>query len=165
MVNYQTQASSSHHPLDLTTNIQNFDEEKKWSCCCFCYSLLLFVWKTSPDHSKQWQLITVTSVWRLLLQEEILHRSAVTPLTTLFPTIQVFLFIHVPIYHPSHVSRISFLHRAVCFEITLYLLSHFSYSSAAFRKIAQAGGGGQGQGELLCHDAVRVLLLLAVVVM
>ena len=43
---------------------------------------------------------------------------------------------------------ISFLHRAVCFEITLYLSSHFSYSSAAFCNIAQAGGGGEGQGEL-----------------
>jgi hypothetical protein len=28
------------------------------------------------------------------------------------------------------LSLISFLHRAVCFEITLYLSSHFSYSSA-----------------------------------
>jgi hypothetical protein len=49
---------------------------------------------------------------------------------------------------------ISCLHRAVCFEIALYLSSHFSYSSAAFRKIAQGGGGGQGQGELWCPGDV-----------
>jgi hypothetical protein len=35
-----------------------------------------------------------------------------------------------------------------------YLSSHFSYSSVAFRKIAQAGGG-QLQGGLLCHGVVR----------
>jgi len=58
------------------------------------------------------------------------------------------------LYH----SRISFLHRAVCFEITLYISSHFSYSCAAFRKIAQAGGGGQGQGELWFHGVVRCCL-------
>jgi hypothetical protein len=56
-----------------------------------------------------------------------------------------------------NICLVSFLHRAVCFEITLYLsshLTHFSYSSAAFCIIAQAGGGGPGQGELLCHCVV-----------
>ncbi len=48
-----------------------------------------------------------------------------------------------------------FSHRAVYFEITLYLSSHFSYSCAAFCKIAQAGGGGQVQGKLCCHGVVR----------
>jgi hypothetical protein len=56
---------------------------------------------------------------------------------------------NVPISHinilivtssPIHY-RISFLHLAVCFEITLYLSSHFPYTSVAFRKIAQAAGG------------------------
>ena len=57
-----------------------------------------------------------------------------------------------------YIYIVIFIHRAVCcFKITLYLLSHFSYSSAAFRKIAQAGGGVQGQGGLL-------LLLCGVVV-
>ena len=51
-----------------------------------------------------------------------------------------------------------FLHHTVYFETTLYLASHFSYSSAAFRKIAQAGGGGPGQGELLCHGVLRFCL-------
>jgi hypothetical protein len=64
---------------------------------------------------------------------------------------------------PSHVSRISFLHRAVCFEITLYLLSHFSYSSAAFRKIAQASGEGPA-GELLCHVVVVVVVVVVVLI-
>ena len=43
---------------------------------------------------------------------------------------------HVPIYHPSHVpiSRISLLHPAVYFEITVYLSSHFSYSLSASLK-------------------------------
>ena len=57
---------------------------------------------------------------------------------------------------------ISFLYRAVCFEIMLYLSSHFSYSSAAFRKIAQAGGGGHGQGGfllLLCGVVVDSMLM------
>ena len=60
-------------------------------------------------------------------------------------------YIHVPVYHPSHVSitHASHVHHAVYFEITLYFSSHFSYSSAAFRKIAQAGGGGQGQGDMV----------------
>ena len=58
---------------------------------------------------------------------------------------------------------ISFLYRAVCFEIMLYLSSHFSYSSAAFRKIAQAGGGGQGQGELWCYGVVRCWSFLSLI--
>jgi hypothetical protein len=56
---------------------------------------------------------------------------------------------------------ISYLHRAWQFEITLYLSSHFSYSSAAFRKIAQAGGGGQGQGELWFHEITLCVYLIS----
>jgi hypothetical protein len=48
-------------------------------------------------------------------------------------------------------------------NLFLYFSSNFSIfhlispsrSPAAFRKIAQAGGGGQGQGGLLCHGVVR----------
>jgi hypothetical protein len=50
-----------------------------------------------------------------------------------------------------YITHLISFHRAACFEITLYLSSHFSYSSAAFRKIGQVGGGGQAAGELLCH--------------
>ena len=81
------------------------------------------------------------------------NNSSSFPFFPITSALNLFLYIYL----------VSFLHRAVCFEITLYLLSHFSYSSAAFCKIAQAGGGGQGQGELLCHGVVRccaVLLLL-----
>ena len=67
------------------------------------------------------------------------------------------------LYSKTEMEKISssfslFLHRAVNFEITLSLSSHCSYSSAAFRKIAQAGGGGPGQGELLCHGVLRCCL-------
>ena len=51
------------------------------------------------------------------------------------------------------LSLISFLHRAVYFEITLCLSSDFSYSSATFLEI--------GPGELLC---LGLLVLLFVVV-
>jgi len=49
-----------------------------------------------------------------------------------------------------YITHLISFHRAACFEITLYLSSHFSYSSAAFRKIAHAGGQGQGELWLTC---------------
>ena len=54
-----------------------------------------------------------------------------------------------PCYQPSLLEKWWRCAVSVCFEITLYLSSHFSYS-AAFRTIAQAGGWVQGQGELQC---------------
>ena len=58
------------------------------------------------------------------------------------------------------MSLTLFLHCAVCFEITLYLSSHFSYSSVAFRKIAHGGGGGEGQGEIWCHSVMRCCFVI-----
>ena len=59
----------------------------------------------------------------------------------------------------SYLSRISFLHRAVCFRnhsiyIFISFISPSRSSVAIIRKTAPAGGGDQGQGELLCHDVV-----------
>ena len=72
-------------------------------------------------------------------------------------------YIHVPIYHPSHVSITHASHFSIALPalISLYI-SHliFSFSSAAFRKIAQAGGAGQGQGEY----SAMVFVVLCVVV-
>ena len=45
----------------------------------------------------------------------------------------------------------------------MYVSSHFFYSYVAFRKIAQAGGGVQGQGELWCHGVVYLISFLRAV--
>ena len=41
-------------------------------------------------------------------------------------------------------------------------VSPMSYSSSVFRQIVQAGGGGQGQGELWRHDVVCCVLCVIV---
>ena len=57
-----------------------------------------------------------------------------------------------PFLHCIFLSRllllISFLHRVVCSETTLYLSFHFIPSSA------QESGGGQGEGKLWCQEGV-----------
>jgi hypothetical protein len=80
--------------------------------------------------------------------------------------------------HFKSFVYIAFIHHVCCcclshYSIALsalkplyvsYLSSHFSNSSAAFRNIAQGGGGSQVGGELLCHIVVLVLVLLVFII-
>ena len=52
-------------------------------------------------------------------------------------------------------------HRCCDLKLSLAHLisSHLTISFASFCKIAQAGGGGQGQGELWCHGVVLFLAI------
>ena len=71
------------------------------------------------------------------------------PIISYFHTSLFYLSYYTPLpIMPDFLSHVSIALATLKSLYNSYLSSHFSYSSSAFRKIAQAGGGVQGQGEL-----------------